>query len=92
MNTSPTGRVEGARSTHSFRLVDKPPPPCVPTGPSPRKARRISCSSCGVWSPGPQLAHVTVSKRAWHSVDHGSSGNDGGDGTLSTARHRSMAH
>ena len=40
MNTSLTGRVEGVGST-ATDVVDKPPPPDIPTGPSP-PVRRVA--------------------------------------------------
>ena len=54
MNTSLTGKVEGARS-EAPDVVDKPPPPCTPTGPSPRacggRPHPSSWSSCAVSAP-----------------------------------------
>ena len=54
MNTSLTGKVEGARS-EAPDVVDKPPPPCSPTGPSPRacggRPSPYSWSSCAVSAP-----------------------------------------
>ena len=46
MNTSLTGRAEGAQS-EAPDLVDKPPPPYIPTGPSPH-VRRVATVVAGI--------------------------------------------